>query len=127
MTAISGATQSSNHLMLAPDERLAAIGRLAEGFVYCVSVAGVTGGALDVNDQLRAFIARARRQISAPLAVGFGIHEAAQAAAIGGFADGVVIASKLIRIIEDAADPAGVADELAAFSTGIRTALAGAR
>ena len=108
------------------DERLAAIGRLAQGFVSCVSVAGVTGGALDVGDDLRAFIARARQQISAPLAVGFGIHGPQQAAAIGEFADGVVVGSKLIRIIDDADDPESVAGDLAAFSQSVRTAL-GAR
>ena len=73
------------------DARLAAIGRVADGFVYCVSVAGVTGGELEVGAALRAFIARAREQISAPLAVGFGIRGPAQAAEIGSFADGVVM------------------------------------
>ncbi len=107
------------------DERLAAIGRVADGFVYCVSVAGVTGGELNVDAALRAFIARAREQIAAPLAVGFGIRGPAQAVEIGSFADGVVIASQLIRMIEDAKDPATVAGELAEFSAGVRAALSG--
>jgi tryptophan synthase alpha chain len=108
------------------NDRLAAIGRSVDSFVYCVSVTGVTGGALAVSDALRAFIARARAQIAAPLAVGFGIHGPEQAGEIGAFADGVAIGTKMIRIIEDTA-PEHVAGELARFSKEIRVALSAAR
>jgi tryptophan synthase alpha chain len=84
------------------DERLRAIGRLADAFTYLVSVAGVTGGEVAVDDQLRAFVERARAAINVPLAVGFGIRTPEHARAIGAFADGVVIASQLIRLIDDA-------------------------
>ena len=56
------------------DARLAAIGRQAEGFTYLVSVAGVTGGVVSVDDELRGFVERARRVIDTPLVVGFGIR-----------------------------------------------------
>jgi tryptophan synthase alpha chain len=84
------------------DARLAAIGGIADAFTYLVSIAGVTGGEIAVDDQLRAFVGRARRAIDVPLAVGFGIRTPEHARAIGEFADGVVIASQLIRLIEDA-------------------------
>jgi len=95
------------------DDRLAAIGRRADGFVYCVAVTGVTGGEVAVDDALRAFLVRARARIDAPLAVGFGIRTPAHVAAIGGIADGVIVASELIRRIDAApdADAAGVAVE----------------
>jgi tryptophan synthase alpha chain len=116
------------------DERLAAIGRRADGFVYCVSAAAVTGGEVEVGDELRGFLARARARIAAPLAVGFGIRTPAQVAAIGRIADGVIVASQLIRLISDAPDPAAAeraiegfaADAVAALSEGSHTGGGGA-
>lgn len=96
--------------------RLATIGRAADGFVYCVSVAGVTGGEVSVDAALRDFLARARAQISVPLAVGFGIRTPAQVAAIGEIADGVIVASELIRRIQEAPDPASAEAEVEAFA-----------
>lgn len=107
------------------DERLAAIGRRAEGFVYLVSVTGVTGGAVAVDDALREFVERARRHIEVPLAVGFGVQTPVHAAAIGAFADGVVIASRLIRMIDEAASPAEAADAIGALTTEMAAALRG--
>lgn len=105
------------------DARLAMIGRRAAGFTYLVSVAGVTGGELQVGDALRRFVERARRAIDTPLAVGFGIRTPEQAAAVGAFADGVVVASQLIRMIEEAPDPAACGPELAACAASLRGAL----
>jgi tryptophan synthase alpha chain len=107
------------------DARLAEIGRNARGFVYCVSVAGVTGGQVAVDADLRDFLERARRAIAAPLAVGFGIRTPAQAAAIGALADGVVIASELVRLIDAAPDPAAAEAALDSFAGDVRAALAG--
>lgn len=87
------------------DHRLAAIGERADGFVYCVAVTGVTGGEVQVDDELRDFLGRARAHIDAPLAVGFGIRTPAHVAAIGAIADGVIVASELIRRIGEAATP----------------------
>jgi tryptophan synthase alpha chain len=98
------------------DERLAAIGRRADGFVYCVSVTGVTGGDVQVGEELRGFLGRARARIDAPLAVGFGIRTPAQVAAVGRIADGVVVASQLIRMISDAPDPAAAERAIEGFA-----------
>lgn len=108
------------------DARLAEIGREASGFVYAVAVAGVTGGSTVLDDGLRRFLARAKAQISAPIAVGFGIRSPAQAAQMGQQADGVVIASELIRMIGTAASPDAAVRELGRFSAGIVQALSGA-
>lgn len=92
------------------DSRLAAIDGVADGFVYCVAVTGVTGGEVTVDDELRGFLERVRAAIDLPLAVGFGVRTPGQAAAIGEMADGVVIASQLIRLAGQARDnAAGVA------------------
>ena len=97
------------------DRRLSAIGQSADGFVYCVAVTGVTGGEVQVDDELRDFLARARAHIGAPLAVGFGIRTPAHVAAIGAIADGVIVASELIRRIADAASPAAADAEVETF------------
>lgn len=107
------------------EDRLARIGRRAEGFVYCVAVTGVTGGETAVDDDLRAFVARARRHIAAPLAVGFGVRTAAQAARIGALADGVVMASQLVRLVEEARGPRAAEAALNRLAGEVREALEG--
>jgi tryptophan synthase alpha chain len=115
------------------EARLAAVARRAQGFAYCVSVTGVTGGEVAVDD-LAAFLGRVRRHVAVPLAVGFGVRTAQQAARIGGIADGVVIGSQLVRLIDEAGDPAaataaldGFAGEVAAALRGVASAASGAR
>lgn len=103
------------------DRRLAEIGERAEGFVYAVSVAGVTGGSVDLGERLSGFVGRLRAAVSTPIAVGFGIRTPADAVAIGRIADGVVVASQLVRVIEEAGDDADAAVE--AYSAEIAAAL----
>ena len=90
--------------LLAPtstDERMAQVARVASGYVYYVSLKGVTGaGTLDVS-QVEAMLPRIRQHVSIPVGVGFGIRDADTARAIGRTADAVVIGSKLIQLIED--------------------------
>lgn len=84
------------------DARLREVADVTDSFVYCVSVAGVTGGAVNVDADLAAFVARVRRHIPAPAVVGFGIQTPAHAHAIGRIADGVVVGSQLVRCISGA-------------------------
>ncbi len=107
------------------DARLAAIGRHAEGFVYCVALTGVTGGEVVVDDELRGFLARARERIDAPLAVGFGVRTAAHVAALGAICDGVVVASQLIRMIGEAPSPAAATEAIEGFAADAVAALGG--
>ena len=90
--------------LLAPtstDERMAQVARVASGYVYYVSLKGVTGaGTLDVG-QVEAMLPRIRAHVSVPVGVGFGIRDAQTAQAIGRAADAVVIGSKIIQLIED--------------------------
>ncbi len=90
--------------LLAPtstDERMAQVARVASGYVYYVSLKGVTGaGTLDVG-QVEAMLPRIRRHVSIPVGVGFGIRDAQTARAIGNAADAVVIGSKIIQLIEN--------------------------
>ena len=90
--------------LLAPtstDERMAQVARVASGYVYYVSLKGVTGaGTLDVG-QVEAMLPRIRTHVSVPVGVGFGIRDAETAKAIGKTADAVVIGSKIIQLIEN--------------------------
>jgi tryptophan synthase alpha chain len=114
--------------LLAPtstEERIERIVTLASGYIYYVSLRGVTGAAnLDVAD-VAAKVAGIKRHTPLPVGVGFGIRDGETARAIGAVADAVVIGSRLIQVMEEA--PAGAAIERAgAFLGGIRTALDGA-
>jgi tryptophan synthase alpha chain len=90
--------------LLAPtstDERIAEVARLASGYVYYVSLKGVTGAAtLDVAD-VQAMLPRIRRHVTIPVGVGFGIRDADTARAIGLAADAVVIGSRIIQLLEN--------------------------
>jgi tryptophan synthase alpha chain len=117
--------------LLAPTstvQRMKDVGRIASGYVYYVSLKGVTGsGALD-TDEVAAMLPRIRQHVSVPVGVGFGIRDAVTAKAVSRVADAVVIGSRLIQILESQAlqngDNAGaVAEAARAFMAEIRTAL----
>ncbi len=111
--------------LLAPtstEQRMALVGRLASGYVYYVSLKGVTGsGALD-TDAVAQAIPRIKKHVQVPVGVGFGIRDAASAKAVAAVSDAVVIGSKIIQLIED--QPHERVTAVAAdFLRGIRTAL----
>ncbi|MGN6521568.1 MAG: tryptophan synthase subunit alpha [Dokdonella sp.] len=105
------------------EERLARVCAAAQGFLYYVSFAGITGAdrlsTADVGERVAAI----RRRASTPVAVGFGVRDAASAAAIGEFADAVVIGSALVERLAGAADADEAAERARAFLAPIRTAL----
>ncbi|RYX97710.1 MAG: tryptophan synthase subunit alpha [Comamonadaceae bacterium] len=111
--------------LLAPtstDQRMAQVAEVASGYVYYVSLKGVTGsGALDIG-AVEAMLPRIREHVSVPVGVGFGIRDAATAKAISRVADAVVIGSRIIQLIEPLPreQVAGVARE---FLKDIRAAL----
>lgn len=88
-----------------PDERIAKIAGMASGFLYCVSLAGVTGARGELPAGLPDFVARVRRHTTLPLAVGFGVSRREHVARIGELCEAAVIGSAIIESIEAA--PAG--------------------
>jgi tryptophan synthase alpha chain len=88
-----------------------------------VSFAGITGADRLSTGEVRERVAAIRRQASTPVAVGFGVRDAASAAAIGEFADAVVIGSALVERLAGAADPDEAAARARAFLAPIRVAL----
>lgn len=111
--------------LLAPtstDARMALVGRLASGYVYYVSLKGVTGaGHLDTG-AVEAMLPRIRQHVKVPVGVGFGIRDAETARAIGQVADAVVIGTRLIQLIENQSRNT-VAATAAEFLRGVRQAL----
>ena len=111
--------------LLAPTstpERMDLVGRLASGYVYYVSLKGVTGaGNLDIA-AVEAMLPRIRQHVSVPVGVGFGIRDADTARAISRVADAVVIGTKLIQLIET--QPRDLVAPVAAdFLAGVRQGL----
>ncbi|MFZ2123286.1 MAG: tryptophan synthase subunit alpha [Rhodoferax sp.] len=119
------ANQMDLIFLLAPtstEERMQQVARIASGYVYYVSLKGVTGsGALD-TDAVEAMLPRIRQHVSVPVGVGFGIRDAATARAISRVADAVVIGSRIIQLI-DAQPRDQVAATAETFLREIRTAL----
>jgi tryptophan synthase alpha chain len=113
-------------LLAAPtsnDDRVAQLLRETRGYLYYVSFAGVTGaGGLDIGSVGRR-LAAVRQGSATPVAVGFGVRDAASARGVAEFADAVVIGSALVQVLADAPDPQEAADRAAAFLRPIRAAL----
>jgi tryptophan synthase alpha chain len=111
--------------LLAPtstDPRMAEVGRIASGYVYYVSLKGVTGaGHLDTA-AVAAMMPRIRAHVKVPVGVGFGIRDAVTAQAVGRVADAVVIGSRLVQLLETQTRDT-LAPAAAAFIAEIRAAL----
>jgi tryptophan synthase alpha chain len=108
-----------------PPERIEALAKRTSGFLYLVSLTGVTGARSRLTSGLAEFVERVRAAARTPLAVGFGISTPEQACLVAELADGVIIGSALISAAEAdpkraGADPAQSAGE---FLSGIRAAL----
>lgn len=113
--------------LLAPtstDERIAQVGKIASGYLYYVSLKGVTGaGNLDL-DTVAAMIPRIRKHVKIPIGVGFGIRDGATAKAVSAVSDAVVIGSRIIQELENTPRENAVA-AVKSFISGVRQALDG--
>lgn len=103
-----------------PDDRIRWIVTLASGFLYCVSLTGVTGSRQDLSLGLEDFIRRVRRHTTLPLVVGFGISTAHHVSQVGAFADGAIVGSALINHMESQ-PPDVLIEQTVAFVRDLRT------
>ena len=97
--------------LLAPtstDERIDIVAARSKGFIYLVSMTGVTGSRDKLPQGLESFVSRVRQRTSLPLCVGFGISNAAQARRVAKVADGVIVGSRLIQLLEEDDAPSKV-------------------
>lgn len=112
--------------LLAPTsdaERIALVARRGRGFVYYVSVTGVTGARRSLDDDLRSRVAQVRKAVSLPVGVGFGISTPKQAAAIAEFADAAVVGSALVAKIEAAQGNEAKAQSAGVFIASLKRAM----
>ncbi len=101
-----------------PDERLQRIAAASQGFVYAISRTGITGTQKSLTSDAEHLVRRLRGVTKLPIAVGFGISNPEQFAAVGEFADAVVVGSALVATIEQAG-PQHAANSIARFIKGL--------
>jgi tryptophan synthase alpha chain len=110
--------------MLAPtstDDRIQGACATASGFIYCVSLAGVTGARVQVSDEGRGLVERVRGYTDLPVGVGFGLSRPEHIEQVGRYADAAIVGSALVNVIDQA--PAGqVVAQAASFVAGLREA-----
>ena len=110
------------------DARIAMTVAACRGFVYATAVMGVTGARAATSGAAPVRVERVRAATAAPVEVGLGVSDGAQAAGVGAFADGVIVGSALVRRLQDAADEAAgvrsVAQLTAELAAGVRSAAA---
>jgi tryptophan synthase alpha chain len=102
------------------DERMRLVNECGSGFVYAISRLGVTGARADVAAGVEALVSRIRRQVTLPVAVGFGLSRPAHVAAVGRVADAAVVGSALVQVVADAGDTAALVPNVQAFVRSLR-------
>ncbi len=101
--------------------RITNVAKRAQGFIYLVSLTGVTGARSQVQADLGEFVARVRQEAQVPLAVGFGIGNPEQAAKVGSLADGVIVGSALVNAADKADNKAEAAGAfVASLQAGLK-------
>ncbi len=113
--------------LLAPTsttERIRLVAERASGFIYCVSIRGVTGVRDAVDEAVAALVRRIRAATALPICVGFGVSTPQQARHVAEFADGVIVGSALVSVLESSGDRLAQLGQLAA---ALRSAINGVR
>jgi len=104
------------------DERIATVARLGRGFVYYVTVTGVTGARQEVSTSLAGELARVRNNVPVPIVAGFGISTPEQAAGIAAQSDGVVVGSAIVKLFQQHSG-AVLQNEIRRFVRSLKKAL----
>jgi tryptophan synthase alpha chain len=115
--------------MVAPTStpaRVKALARLSRGFIYVVSLTGITGARRELPKDLDAQIRTLRLVTTKPLCVGFGVSTPEQAATVGAIADGVAVGSAIVRTIEQHAGTNALVEKFGDFIAGLKKPLRGA-
>jgi tryptophan synthase alpha chain len=101
------------------DDRLRLAGEQTDGWLYLVTVTGITGARGEVSAALPGLVERARRVVDVPLYAGFGISTPEHARAVGSLADGIVVGSRALEVAEDG--PAALRDYVASLRAALDT------
>ena len=95
-----------------PDERLATLCEASRGFVYAVTITGITGGDVGLPEDLADYLDKVSGIAGIPVCAGFGIREAADVAAVGAHAAGAIVGSALVEVLERGEEPTGFLNAL---------------
>ena len=128
-SSIARSTASSPTPTAAPTStpaRLKAIARLSRGFIYLVSLTGVTGERRTLPADLEGQLRTLRLVTTKPVCVGFGVSTPEQVAAVGRLADGVIVGSAIVRTVEEHAGTAGLVTNVGDFIAALKQPLRGA-
>jgi tryptophan synthase alpha chain len=112
--------------LLAPTSdasRIKAVLRRASGFVYYVSMTGVTGSRAITPGDVRPAVERVRAMCKLPIGVGFGITSGEEAAAVASFADAVVVGTSIMRRVEEQGAAPGLAEHIGSFARELKLAI----
>ena len=88
-----------------PDDRLQMLCSASKGFVYAVTITGITGGGVGLPADLADYLKKVASYSSIPVCAGFGIRSASDVAAIGSHASGAIVGSALVEVLEEKGDP----------------------
>ena len=107
-------------------ERMRFIASASTGFIYCVSVTGVTGARASLSEEIQPMIAELRRQTQKPVCVGFGVSTSEQADAVAHLADGVIVGSAIVNVIEEhLGDDGAILSNVKAFAEELAVGVRG--
>ncbi len=106
-----------------PPERIRLVSKLSRGFIYYVSVTGVTGARGKLPEELKSAVRRIKEESKKPVAVGFGISTLDQAKEVSRFADGVIVGSAVVKIVEDEGKNDGLVQRVGGFIASLATAI----
>ncbi|SDL32531.1 tryptophan synthase subunit alpha [Halarsenatibacter silvermanii] len=116
-----------NGIMLAapntPSDRLSFLGDKSKGFLYCVSLLGVTGDERGPYERLDEYIGRVRDRVKLPLGLGFGIDGPEKAAAVSQYVDGIIMGSAIIEVIKDSQNAEEMHKNVGEFVAEIKEAI----
>ena len=108
-----------------PPARVRAIARRSQGFIYVVSLTGVTGERRELPADLAGQIRTLRLVTTKPVCVGFGISTPAQVEAVGRLADGVIVGSAIVRLVETRAGSSSLVEDVGEFIAALKAPLRG--
>lgn len=110
--------------LLAPsstDERISMVSKLSRGFIYYISLMGITGAREALSETIREHVLRIKQVTDKPVVVGFGISRPEQAGEVAGWADGVVVGSAVVKLIEQGGSPEDLCKSVGEFVDELKT------
>jgi len=106
-----------------PEERIRLVSKVSRGFIYYVSITGVTGVRGNLPEELASVVRRIKERSRKPVAVGFGVSTPEQAKEVSGFADGVIVGSAIVKIVEEGGKNDQLAERVGDFIASLADAI----